>query len=284
VISNRSVPTDTVLPHVSYRNADEAVAWLTQTFGSNEHYRYGDPGRPSGAQMHLGNAWIMVKQARPSSATPAHLGYGTQSLTVFVEDVDAHYQRAKSAGARIVEDLHETEYGERQYGVEDLAGHHWLFSRHARDRGPEEWGVTVSQPAILTPAVSPMLAVGDGSAAIEFYQAAFGATVLWRMGTGADVVAGLSIHGAEFFLAHESPPYGTRSPAAAGFTTVRIDLFVDDPVAVHRRAMEAGAAERSPVTEHTYPVTGPQPIKRMLQGSAVDPFGHIWLIGKILHE
>ena len=69
----------------------------------------------------------------------------TQSLTVFVEDVDAHYERAKSAGARIVENLHETEYGERQYGVEDLEGHHWLFSRHARNVSPQEWGATVNQ-------------------------------------------------------------------------------------------------------------------------------------------
>lgn len=56
--------------------------------------------------------------------TPAELGYGTQSLTVFVPDVDAHYEKAKSAGAMIVEDLHETPYGERQYGARDLDGHH----------------------------------------------------------------------------------------------------------------------------------------------------------------
>jgi uncharacterized glyoxalase superfamily protein PhnB len=43
-----------------------------------------------------------------------------------------------------VEDLHETAYGERQYGVEDLEGHHWLFSRHARDVDPAEWGATVA--------------------------------------------------------------------------------------------------------------------------------------------
>ena len=71
---------------------------------------------------------------------PARLGYGTQNLTVFVEDVDAHYDNAREAGARIVEELHETVYGERQYGAEDLDGHLWLFSRHARDVSPEEWG------------------------------------------------------------------------------------------------------------------------------------------------
>ena len=64
-------------------------------------------------------------------------------LTIFVGDVDGHFARAKAAGAKIVEELHETEYGERQYGVEDLEGHRWLFARHARDVGPEEWGAKV---------------------------------------------------------------------------------------------------------------------------------------------
>jgi len=127
--------------------------------------------------------------------------------------------------------------------------------------------------------ISPMLAVGDGSAAIEFYKAAFGATVLWHLGEG-HIVAGLEIDGAQFFLATESPEYGTRGPASAGYTTVRIELFVDDPVAVHAQAVAAGATERSPVQEYDYPTVGPQPIGKMLQGSVLDPFGHMWLVGK----
>jgi PhnB protein len=129
--------------------------------------------------------------------------------------------------------------------------------------------------------ISPMLAVSDGSAAIDFYKAAFGATLLWHLGNG-DVVAGLSIDGAQFFLAHESPGHGTRSPGSAGFTTVRIEFLVDDPVAVHKRALAAGATEHSPVEEHQHTTRGPMPIKRMLQGAVVDPFGHMWLIGKFL--
>ena len=164
----------------------------------------------------------------------------------------------------------------------DFAGHHWLFSQHARDVSPEEWGAAVSQPAIMAPQISPMLAVGDGDAAIEFYKAAFGATVLWRLEGGGHVVAGLSVDGAEFFLAHESPPHGTRSPAAVGFTTVRIELFVDDPITAHKRALATGAVEHSPLCEHRPSTAGPRPIKRMLQGAVVDPFGHMWLIGKTL--
>ena len=127
-----------------------------------------------------------------------------------------------------------------------------------------------------------MLAVSDGNAAIEFYAAAFGATVLWRLDGGGHVVAGLEIGGAQFFLAHESPPHGTRAPVSVGFTTVRIELFVDDPVAVHTRALAAGAIDHSPVREHTHETIGPRPIRRMLQGAVTDPFGHIWLVGKFL--
>jgi PhnB protein len=126
-----------------------------------------------------------------------------------------------------------------------------------------------------------MLAVTNGDAAIKFYKAAFSATVLWSLGDD-HVVAGLSINGAEFFLATESPQYGTRSPYSAGFTTVRIELFVDDPAAVHKQALAAGAVEHSPVLEHVHETTGPRPIRRMLQGAVMDPFGHMWLIGKFL--
>jgi PhnB protein len=130
--------------------------------------------------------------------------------------------------------------------------------------------------------ISPMLAVNDGNAAIDFYKAAFGAELLWHLGGSGDVVAGLSIDGSKFFLAQESPPHGTRSPASVGFTTVRIELFVDDPVEVHRRALAAGAIEHSPVKRHENLTHGPSPIKRMLQGALLDPFGHLWLVGKIL--
>ena len=144
MLKNRSVPADIILPHLTCRDVAAAIDWLTKVFGFREHYRYGDRDKPAGAQMHLGDAWIMLGSARSGRSTPAEAGCNTQSLTIFVEDVDAHFERSKSAGARIVEELHETEYGERQYGVEDPDGHHWLFSRHARDVSPEKWGATVA--------------------------------------------------------------------------------------------------------------------------------------------
>lgn len=138
MISNRSLPTDTVLPHVMYQDIVEAISWLNHAFGFIEHYRYGDP--VSGAQVKAGNAWIMLKQIQNEGKTPKQLGFGTQDLTIFIEDLEAHFEKAKSAGAIILEDLHETVYGELQYAAEDLDGHHWLFSRHACDLSPDQWG------------------------------------------------------------------------------------------------------------------------------------------------
>jgi uncharacterized glyoxalase superfamily protein PhnB len=132
----------------------------------------------------------------------------------------------------------------------------------------------------MTTQISPMLAVSDPDGAIDFYERAFGATVRWRIGEPTRV-AGLSIAGAELFLARENPPK-TRGPDVAGHTTVRIELFVDDPVDVHRRAIAAGAGDGSPVQEHTHDVVGGAAPLRMLQGGVVDPFGHHWLIGKFL--
>ncbi len=143
-MTNRSVPANVILPHLCYRNVEAAISWLTDTFGFTEHYRYGPPDAPEGAQMHLGEAWIMLNSPRSGRSSPAQLGCGTQSLTVFVNDVDAHFAQSKSAGAKIVEELNETAYGERQYAAEDLEGHHWLFSRHVKDVSPEEWGATVA--------------------------------------------------------------------------------------------------------------------------------------------
>jgi uncharacterized glyoxalase superfamily protein PhnB len=131
-----------LLPHIGYQDVVEACEWLGRVFGFKEAYRYGEP--VAGVQMYLGQAYIMLRNARQGCMTPAHLGYGTQNLTVFVEDVDAHYARAKEAGAGIVEELHETEYGERQYGANDLGGHLWLFSQHERDVSPGEWGATAT--------------------------------------------------------------------------------------------------------------------------------------------
>jgi len=254
-----------------YRDLEQAIAWLSNAFGFVEHYRYGDP--ISGAQVRAGNAWIMLKQSRDQSATPRQLGFGTQSLTIFIEDIHAHFERAKSAGVTLLEYLHETVYGELQYAAADLDGHHWLFSRHASDLSPDQWGAKVANPALLTPKFSSMLSVRNGAQAIEFYKAAFGAEVLTQVGGDGGVVAELSIGGSGFWLADESPENLNFSPESLGGGTVRMVMIVADPDAVFRRAIEAGAKSVWPVEDQNY---------GWRLGRLVDPYGHHWEIGKPL--
>lgn len=96
MLNNRSVPADVLLSHVVYQNLLVAIEWLTRVFGFTEHFRYGQP--VSGAQMLFGSACLMVHQSAKGQSSPAQLGYGTQSLTVFVQDVDAQICQSEVTG------------------------------------------------------------------------------------------------------------------------------------------------------------------------------------------
>jgi uncharacterized glyoxalase superfamily protein PhnB len=269
---NRSVPVDSVLPHVQYCNVEEAIGWLSRAFGFEEHYRYGEP--VSGAQMRAGKAFLMIKRTDEDESVPSQLGYGTQSLTMFVDDVEARYERAKAAGAEILEEPHETVYGEFQFAALDLAGHHWLFSRHARDLDPKGWGATVAKPMPAPAQIAPMLSVRRGKAALGFYKAAFGAQVhSYIESPDGEIVAELSVDEARFWIADESPENKNFSPETLGGGTVRIVLVVADPDAAFERALNAGAVTVWPVEDQHY---------RWRVGRLVDPFGHHWEIGKPL--
>ena len=120
--------------------------------------------------------------------------------------------------------------------------------------------------------IQPELWVDRAGAAVAFYEAAFGARVLHRVGEGDDIVAQLAAGDATFWVAAASPSMKRFSPQAIGGATSRTLLVADDPDAVLKRAVDAGATEASPVEdEHGW---------RM--GRIVDPFGHEWEIGKPL--
>ena len=66
MLKNRSVPVDTILPHLVYEDVGGALTWLAKAFGFTEHFRYSEPGGPfQGAQIHLGDVWIMLATSRP---------------------------------------------------------------------------------------------------------------------------------------------------------------------------------------------------------------------------
>jgi PhnB protein len=117
--------------------------------------------------------------------------------------------------------------------------------------------------------IQPELWVEHASAAVTFYQAAFGATVMHQVGGGDDIVAQLSVGGAGFWVAAASPSMKRLSPRAIDGTTSRTLLVVTDPERILEQSVAAGATEISPVgDEHGWRL-----------GRIVDPFGHEWEIG-----
>jgi PhnB protein len=125
----------------------------------------------------------------------------------------------------------------------------------------------------LRTAIAPMLSVRNGARAVEFYKAAFGAGELFRIDseTGA-VVARLTVEGAEFWVADESPEHLNFSPESLGGGSVRMVMIVPDPAASFDRAVAAGAKVVVPVSNQY----------GWRLGRVVDPFGHHWEIGKPL--
>jgi PhnB protein len=132
----------------------------------------------------------------------------------------------------------------------------------------------VQSGAALGTTIAPLLSVREGARAVDFYQTAFGAETLMRVDDpDGNVVAKLSVRGAEFWLADESPAHANHSPVSLGGSTVRLVLTVPDPDEVFARAIAAGAAEVWPVADQSY---------GWRVGRLVDPFGHHWEIGKPL--
>jgi uncharacterized glyoxalase superfamily protein PhnB len=115
--------------------------------------------------------------------------------------------------------------------------------------------------------ISLMLAVPDTPAAVAWYEKALGARLLWSLGS----VAGLEIDGAPFLL-HEPVKDRFASPKELGTTTVRVEMFVDQPDEVIARAIKAGATGGD-IRDHT------RPWGTHRQGGFIDPFGHNWLVG-----
>ncbi len=123
--------------------------------------------------------------------------------------------------------------------------------------------------------IAPMLSVRKGAKAVEFYKAAFGATEAFRMDApDGSVVARLSVDGAEFWVADESPENKNFSPETLNGGTVRMILVVDEPDAAFARAVSVGATVVHEMSnEYGWRL-----------GRVMDPFGHHWEIGKPLSE
>jgi len=137
VIRNRSIPTATVIPVLVYPDVRAAVTWLSSAFGFVERVRIGDDHR---SQMEIGPGGAVIVADVRGEQQPPTTGQVTHVIKVRVHDVDAAFERARSHGARVIEEPTDFEYGERECTLEDLAGHRWQLTQTLRDVAPEEWG------------------------------------------------------------------------------------------------------------------------------------------------
>jgi PhnB protein len=120
--------------------------------------------------------------------------------------------------------------------------------------------------------IQPELWIDSAAAAVAFYEVAFGAVVLHRVGEGDDIVAQLAIGEAAFWVSSGGADAPRFSPAAIGGATGRTLLVVDDPDTMFAQAVTAGATVASGMAdEHGWRL-----------GRVFDPFGHEWEIGKPL--
>ena len=124
----------TITPYLYYNDVDATMKFLTKAFGFHRYGRSmkGPDGKTSHAAMRLGDDSVMMGRPPTKYRNPKQLGQTTQSLYVMVDDADKHFRRAKKAGANIIEELTNTEYGHRRYGATDPEGHEWYFAHELR--------------------------------------------------------------------------------------------------------------------------------------------------------
>ncbi len=133
------MPSAVVIPVLIYPDVREAVAWLGAAFGFVERLQIGENHR---SQLSFGDGAVIVGDVRYDRRPPRE-GEVTHSVTVRVDDANAHCARARAHGARILMEPTDFEYGERQYTAADPAGHQWTFSETLDDVDPATWGGTL---------------------------------------------------------------------------------------------------------------------------------------------
>jgi uncharacterized glyoxalase superfamily protein PhnB len=134
MLSNRSIPKSAVIPVLAYPDVMQAAKWLCEAFGFTVRLTVGNHR----VQLNIGDGGVILREKRPEEEN-APLGIG-HSVTVRVEDADAHCRHARQHGVRVTQEPVTYPYGERQYTAVDIAGHLWTFSQSIKDVHPTVWG------------------------------------------------------------------------------------------------------------------------------------------------
>ena len=114
-------PTQTIFPALRYEDAPAAIDWLEKAFGFQRQMIVPNPdGTIAHAEILCQGSMIMLGSYRDDFfryKTPAAAGGVTQAAYLYIADIDAHFARAVAAGAEIVVELKNTDYGSREYSA-----------------------------------------------------------------------------------------------------------------------------------------------------------------------
>jgi uncharacterized glyoxalase superfamily protein PhnB len=128
-----------ITPYLLYEDVGTAIDWLARAFGFRERMRLaGANGAIAHAEMQRDDGVIMMGHPGPQYRNPKRLGQVTQTVHVYVDDVDKHFAQARQAGAKIIDEPADQFYGDRRYAAEDPEGHVWYFAQHVSDVAPED--------------------------------------------------------------------------------------------------------------------------------------------------
>ena len=131
----------TATPYLIVRNAARAIEFYKKAFGATELMRMAEPnGRIGHAEIKIGDSPIMLADEVPETGfrSPESLSGSPVSILLYVEEVDAVFNQAVAAGAKVQRPVADQFYGDRTGGVTDPFGHVWYIATHKEDVSPEE--------------------------------------------------------------------------------------------------------------------------------------------------
>ena len=244
-----------VTPYLMAPDIEPVVAFAKRVFGAEEMLRTGGGGGGMHYELRIGDSMLMCGggAGTPSPAIPTRL----MGLQIYVDDVDAVFQRALAAGGTSLGEPEDRPYGERSGFVKDQAGNNWYISKRiGADAAPP--------PRTVTPHLYVEHRPGRTAADfIDFLQLALGAQVAFRHDSPDGLVAHavVELHGAAIGIG-EGREAGFAAPAA-------FYLYVDDCDALYNQAVAAGARGTHPPAD--------QPFGDRM-GTIEDPWGNEWFI------
>jgi PhnB protein len=240
-----------VTPYLVAEDGPALLDFAEQAFGAEEMLRVMTPGGGVHGEVRIGDSRLMIGGGTPGYKFPSTLH--PNALHVYVEDADAVCAKALAAGATLIDELRDQEYGERSASVKDAAGNFWYIATHKGESYVPKGLNTVN--AYLHPLRAEPL--------IAFLKRAFGAQEVAKYASPDGVVHHAQVRIGDSVL-EMGEAHGKYEPMPAMFY-----LYVPDCDALYRRALAAGAKSLHELTDQFY---GDR------NGAVTDPFGNIWYI------